>query len=79
MPKRTVDLSAPYQTIENASRLTGLSRDYIRRGVRAGTIPFVRAGGGNSPYLVNVPLFMHQLEAESIGNISPEALRGDAL
>lgn len=73
MPKRTVDLSAPYQTIENASRLTGLSRDYIRRGVRAGTIPFVRAGGGNSPYLVNVPLYLEMLDAESRANMRTEA------
>lgn len=65
MPKRKIDLTAPFQTIEAASRLTGLSRDYLRKGVRAGKIPFIRAGGGNCPYMINVPLLMRQLDAES--------------
>lgn len=67
LPKRTVDFTAPFQTIDNASRITGMSRDFIRKGVRNGRIPFIRSGGanGNSAYMVNVPLFLQQLEAES--------------
>lgn len=70
MPKRAVfDPSAPYQTIDNTSRMTGLSRDYIRRGVRAGRIPFIRGGSGNSAYMVNVPMFLKQLEAEAAASV----------
>ena len=69
MPKRAAfDAAAPYQTIDNASRLTGLSRDFIRRGVKAGRIPFIRGGSGNSAYMVNVPLFLRQLETEATAN-----------
>ena len=77
MNRRQTDLTAPYQTIERTSRLTGLSRDYIRRGVRAGTIPYIRSGGGNgnSAYMVNVPLFLRQLEEAATDNLKPEATK----
>ena len=67
--RRTVDLSAPFQTIDNTSRITGLSRKYIRQGVKSGRIPYVRAGDGNSPYMVNIPLLLKQLEDESLSNL----------
>ncbi|MBE7008414.1 MAG: hypothetical protein E7422_04615 [Ruminococcaceae bacterium] len=66
--RRTADTNAPYQTIDNTARITGLSRDFIRRGVKAGRIPFIRGGSGNSAYMVNVPLFLRQLEAEATAN-----------
>ena len=66
-------MTAPYQTINNTSRLTGLSRDYIRRGVKAGRIPYIRGGSGNSAYMINVPLFMRQLEAEAAASLRSEA------
>ena len=74
MNRRQTDLTAPYQTIDNTSRLTGLSRDYIRRGVRAGKIPFIRAAGsGNAAYMVCLPLFLQQLEAEASASLRAEA------
>lgn len=61
--------NVPFQTIDATARLTGLSRDYIRRGVRSGRIPFIRAtASGNSAYMVNVPLFLSQLEREAAEN-----------
>jgi hypothetical protein len=76
MKRLTNDSNVPYQTIDATARLTGLSRDYIRRGVKAGQIPFIRASAsGNSAYMVNVPLFLEQLESESTANMAkPEAV-----
>lgn len=70
MKKRLTDCNVPYQTIDATARLTGLSRDYIRRGVKNGKIPFIRASeSGNSAYMINVPLFLSQLEREAAGNV----------
>lgn len=70
MKKRLTDNDVPYQTIDATARLTGLSRDYIRRGVKSGKIPFIRASeSGNSAYMINVPLFLSQLEKEAAGNV----------
>lgn len=67
--RRKSDFGAPFQTVDNTSRLTGLSRDFIRRGVRAGRIPFIRSGsGGNAPYLIDVPALLARLEAEAAAN-----------
>ena len=67
--KRQTDSNAPFQTIDATSRITGLSRDYIRRGVKEGRVPHIRGGSGNSAYMVNVPLFLKQLEAEASANL----------
>lgn len=70
MPKlKSTDLSAPFQTIGNTARITGISQFEIRRGVRAGLIPFIRRGSGNAPYLVNVPAYLRQLEEEAQANL----------
>lgn len=62
MRRRQTEQGAPFQTIEAVSRLTGLSRDYIRRGVKAGEIPAIRAGtSNNAPYLVDTVLFLEKL------------------
>lgn len=71
--KRTTDTNAPYQTIDNTARITGLSRDFIRRGVKAERIPFIRGGSGNSAYMINVPLFLRQLEEEAAASLKSEA------
>ena len=55
------DGDAPFKTINEASRLTGLSRDYIRKGVRAGTIPAIKIGEGSGVYMIDVELFLEQL------------------
>ena len=73
MNRRQSDQGAPFQTIDATSRITGLSRDFIRRGVKEGRVPYIRGGSGNSAYMVNVPLFLRQLEAEASANIRGEA------
>lgn len=47
-----------FASIDEAARLTGLSRFYIRRGVRLGEIPCVRSG---QKYLVRLPDFFRSL------------------
>ena len=77
MTRKTINPDAPYQTINAASRLTGLSRDFIRRGVRAGRIPFIRAAGsGNAAYMINLPLFLKQLEQQSAASVGTEVAEG---
>ena len=66
MKRRQTDPDAPFQTIEVAARVTGLSRDFIRRGVKAGEIPAIRSGSSsNAPYLVDTVLFLEQLHREA--------------
>ena len=67
MPRKTeFDAAAPFQTIDATARITGLSRDFIRRGVKAGSIPAIKAGSGsNAPYLVDTVLFLDQLHREA--------------
>lgn len=47
----------PFVSIDEAAQLTGLSRFYIRKGVRAGEIQHITSG---TKYLINLPaLFEH--------------------
>lgn len=62
MPKRTVLLDAPFQTIPNATRITGLSQSYLRTGCRSGMVPHVKSG---NVYLVNVPALLRKLDVIS--------------
>lgn len=50
----------PFLKIKDASKVTGLSQYFLRRGCRAGTVPHVRSG---TVYLVNIPALLRQLEA----------------
>ncbi len=59
---RMFNPDAPYQSVKNAARLSGLSTYYIRKGIQEGRIPFIRIG---SDYRVNFPAFLRQLEEES--------------
>lgn len=58
---------ALFQSIRDACTTTGMSMSYLRRGIRAGSIPFVRAG---EKYMVNVTLLLRKLDEESRGNLS---------
>ncbi len=61
--RRRTESYAPFQTIDATARLTGLSRDYIRRGVKAGEISAIKAGSGsNAPYMIDTALFLDQLD-----------------
>lgn len=66
MPKRTFDPDAPYQSINGASRLTGLASGYIRDGCRSGRIPCLRVG---QEYRICMRLFLQQLETEAATSI----------
>ena len=60
--QRRIESGAPFQTIDATARITGLSRGYIRRAVKAGEIPAIKVGSGNNaPYLIDTVLFMEQL------------------
>lgn len=60
--RRQTETDAPFQTIDATARLTGLSRDYIRRGVKAGEIPAIRTGSGSTAaYMIDTALFLDQL------------------
>ena len=70
MPKRTLDLAAPYQPFRGASRITGLSIGFLRDGCKSGKIPYIMAG---KEYRIFMPLFLQQLEAEAAASLRSEA------
>lgn len=53
---------APFQTIPDASRITGLSTYFLRRGCIDGTVPHIKSG---STYMINVPALLKKLDAIS--------------
>ena len=59
---RLFNPDAPYQSVKNAARLSGLSTYSIRKGIKEGRIPFIRVG---NDFRVNLPAFLRQLEEES--------------
>lgn len=50
--------TTPFQKIPAASRTTGLSQHFLRKGCKAGTVPCVMSG---TTYMVNVPALLRQL------------------
>ena len=50
--------TVPFLVINEAAKVTGLSRDYLRKGCIAGTVPHIKSG---RVYLVNVPALMRKL------------------
>lgn len=52
----------PYQPISEASKTTGISQYFIRCGVKAGTIPYVKTG---KKVLINVPAFLQMMDEQS--------------
>ena len=64
MPRRNrTDERAPFQSLEGACRITGLSTWYLRNGCKSGRIPHIMVG---SDYRVNVPALLAQLNQESL-------------
>ena len=49
------DPTVPFQSIENAARITGLSRYHLRNGCRDGSVPHVKCG---NTYKINVPALL---------------------
>ena len=50
----------PFMKIPTASKVTGLSQYFLRRGCRDGSIPHIMSG---TVYLVNVPALLRKLNA----------------
>ena len=50
----------PFQKIPKASATTGLSQFFLRQGIKAGTVPYVKSG---NCYLINVPRLLEALDA----------------
>ena len=60
--RRDYNPNAPFQTISDAVRSTGLSAYYLRAGCKTGTIPHIRSG---STYLIDVAALLQRLHAEA--------------
>lgn len=54
--------TTPFQKIPAASRTTGLSQHFLRKGCKDGTVPCVMSG---TTYMVNVPALLRQLGADN--------------
>lgn len=48
-----------YMTIKETNTATGLPISFLRKGVRAGTIPHIMSG---NVYMINVPKMLETLE-----------------
>jgi len=48
----------PFMSVDDACRVTGLSRYYLRNGCRAGTIPHIKSGRA---IYINVPALLKTL------------------
>ncbi len=59
MKKSSYDREQRFQSIENACRTTGLSRNYLRNGCRSGEIPHIRSG---RLYMIDVVALYKKLE-----------------
>ena len=66
MSKRMFDSEAPYQSIRNAARITGLSMFFLRDGCKTGKIPHLMIGG---EYRICMPLLLEILEQEAASNV----------
>lgn len=52
----------PFQGIRETANSTGLSQYFLRKGVKAGTIPHIRSG---EKILINVPALMNLMDEQS--------------
>ena len=56
------DRTNDYQTIKDASRTTGLSQYFLRKGCKNGTIPHTMCG---CKYMIIMPKLMESLSQQS--------------
>ena len=70
MKKRLTDDSAPFQRIDDAARITGLPRGYLRDGAKTGDVPCVWRG---RTCLINVPALLRKLDAEDAARAARQA------
>lgn len=62
MSSREYNAAAPFQTIAEACRTTGMSRYFLRRGCKNGSIPHLKV---SCKYMIDVPTLMKLLHRES--------------
>lgn len=55
-------ITTPFQTIPQACKTTGLSKYYLRKGCKEGTIPHVMSG---DTVYINIPAPLKQLGVEN--------------
>ena len=53
-------IGAPFQKIQEACATTGLSKYFLRKGCKDGSIPHIKSGG---VYYINIPALLKRLEA----------------
>lgn len=59
----TIDINRPVLgTVDKAAEVSGLSKWYIRQGLKAGTIPHIRCG---RKILVNIPQLLAELDEQT--------------
>ena len=51
----------PYQKITEACRTTGLSRDFLRKGCKDGSVPHIMSG---PTYYIDVPALLEKLREQ---------------
>ena len=57
-----------FYSVKESATLTGRSQKSIREGCKNSTIPHIRVGeGANARFMVNLPLYLEQLNRESMG------------
>lgn len=65
----------PYQKIPEASKTTGLSQYFLRKGCREGTVPHIKSG---VVYMIDIPALLRRLERQSdAGQVSTQAEKGE--
>ena len=63
MSRKKFNPDSPFQPISGAAYITGLSRGFIRRGCKNGSIPHIMAG---KDYRINMKVWLEQLDAQSM-------------
>lgn len=73
MKKREINDTAPFQRIDDAARITGLPRGYLRDGSKTGDVPCIWHGRA---CLVNVPALLRKLDAENAARAARPSIEG---
>ena len=67
--QKAINPAAPFQPLNAAAFMTGLSRWYLLEGCKAGSVPHIRVG---SDYRINMPLLLEQLQTVTEGGARRE-------
>ena len=64
--RKEIDRSAVLQRYRGAAEILGVSEKFLREGVKAGSIPYIKVGKDT---LINMPVYLEQLNAQSRQNL----------